>query len=304
MAESRREIQARLLMELGRVVDVARRALADDSASEARLAVAQAQYAEEFDRWVRGEFVEFCRIQGNIVKHFHNRVLAPGNYITGLIMAGRKPERRPEFRGELEKTIERVMQALLAIPADDLDFAAPAKSAFATYKRLRALCATATRHVHLLDPYLSARAFLLYFDEVPQNVEIKAVTDTSVMNPRRDPQMLFRRDQILAASELFATERRDHYSLITTDLHARHIRVDDRIFQLDGPAARAGMDHDYFIIETDGNPALQRTLDDRIGSGVVWCGPGVARHRRWCRTCAAVSDVKPNGLCGTCNSAL
>jgi hypothetical protein len=137
-------------------------------------------------------------------------------------------------------------------------------------------------------------------------VEIKVVTDTITMLPPLDnKRKIFRRNQIIALSELFAIERAGTYHLLMTDnLHDRHLRVDGKIFDLGGSVERAAMDSSYGIKNSDSNPTLQAELDRDIGNGVPWYQPGFAAHRRWCLTCNGPSDVKRSGACAVCNAPL
>lgn len=306
MVASRVELKDRLLMELAFVLDAPRRALNetnDANPSTVRLALMQGQYTRELNEWVNASLRPFITIHGTEIPHFWNSVMEPCFMIRDILVSSDDVLRK---RQRFDEAVASALAAIRAIPADDPDVMVPPKSSFNAYRRLRALCATSAACFHLFDPYLDARVFLLYLTDVPDGVEIKIITDETIMLPRNtDRKRVFQRDQIVSMSELFATDRpRSYHFLMTHSIHDRHLRTDDKVFQLGGSVAHASLKDFYSITETDSNPALQATLDGIIAAATPWYHPGMSRHRRWCALCGSVMDVRPSGACQACNSPL
>jgi hypothetical protein len=296
----------RLLMELSFVLDVPRRALHDASnpnPSVTKMALAQSQYSRELDDWVSSRFRPFITIHGSEVVHFWNDVMGACHTVSSILLGQESIEHK---RGRFEAAVSEIRAALRSIPADDPDVMVPPKSAFVAFRRLHAICATAAERVHLFDPYLDAQTFLLYFSDVPDRVELKAVSDQTIMLPSpTDKKRTYQRDRIVAASEILASERPLNYHfLMVASIHDRHVRADDKIFHLGGSVTHASLKDYYSITETDSNPVLHATLDGIIASATPWYQPGMLKHRRWCPTCGLVKDVKPSGACQDCNTPL
>jgi hypothetical protein len=308
MPESRVEIKDRLLLELGFVFYGPRRALFDDSnpnPSSTKMALAQSQYRQELKEWTR-QFRQFITINNSEVTHFWDIVMEPCSTISNLLMT---PASIEDKRDRFNATVSQILVALRSIPADDPDVMVPPKSAFLAYRRLHAIVATASTRIHLLDPYLDAKTFLLYLPDVPHGVEIKVVTDETIMvqSPKRSnyKKSIHQRDRIVATSELLANDRPDDFHfLMVPSIHDRQVRADDKVFQLGGSMVHASLKDYYSITETDNNPILHATLDSIITSATPWYQPGMPRHRRWCPTCSLVSDVKASGECQACNTPL
>jgi hypothetical protein len=303
---SRAELKDRLLMELGFVLDVPRRALfdvGDPNPSTTKLALTQGQYSRELNEWVNSRFRPFITIHGSEIPHFWNSVMESCYAVRDLLVS---QDDLPRKKQRFETAVSATLAAIRAIPADDPDVIVPPKSAFIAYRRLHAVCATAATRVHLFDPYLDAQTFLLYFPDVPDGVELKVVSDQTIMLPNpTDKKRTFQRDRIIATSEILASERpSNYYFLMVPSIHDRHLRADDRIFHLGGSVAHASLKDYYSITETDSNPVLHATLDGIIASATPWYKPGMLRHRRWCLTCGLVNDVKPSGACQVCNTLL
>lgn len=293
-------------MELGFVLDAPRRLLYDASnpnPSVTKLALVQSQYARELSDWVSSRFRPFITINGSEIAHFWNTVMGACHTVSNILLG---QERIEQKKSRFEAAVSEIRAAIRSIPADDPDVMVPPKSAFVAFRGLHAICATAATRLHLFDPYLDAQTFLLYFPDVSDVVELKVVSDQTILLPSpTDRKRTFQRDRIVATSEILASERPSNYHfLMVPSIHDRHVRADNKIFHLGGSVAHASLKDYYSITETDGNPALHATLDGIIASAMAWYQPGMPKHRRWCPTCGSVTDVKPSGACLACNTPL
>ena len=146
--------------------------------------------------------------------------------------------------------------------------------------------------------------FCFIWQTFQENVGIAVVTEKNRMVPdAKNKRAVAQRDRIIALSELFAVDRPNSYQfLMAASIHDRHARIDGKIFHLGGSLAHAAMHDSFTITETDSNAQLHASLETAIGASHPWYQPGMPRHRRWCRVCRDIRDVKPNDNCDICNS--
>ena len=126
MPENRVETKDRLLMEVGFVLDVPRRALYDTNnpnPSPTTMALTQCQYHQELNEWVN-QFRKFITINGSEVAHFWNLVMSPCYEAGHLLMSS---ESIAEKRDRFENIVSQIRAAFRSIPADDLDVSVPPK---------------------------------------------------------------------------------------------------------------------------------------------------------------------------------
>ena len=118
MPESRVETKDRLLMEVGFVLDVPRRALYDTNnpnPSPTTMVLTQCQYHQELNEWVN-QFRKFITINGSEVPHFWNIVMGPCYEVGNLLL---NSESIAQKRDRFETTVAQIRAAFRSIPVDE-----------------------------------------------------------------------------------------------------------------------------------------------------------------------------------------
>ena len=264
--------------------------------------IAVSRFWTEYHHWQRQEVQPFFTVSGALIKPLFENVDKPISLLVDVLeKTGVDVDTKRRAFADAQR---KATNALAAFPTEDPDVSVPRQSALEAYKQLRALFATATSRVEVFDPFLGAPTFLLYLVEVRDDVQITVVSDEGRLRPDLTKKKdIAHRDRLVALSELFAFDRPSSYRLLMAPrFHDRHIRVDDKIFHVGGSLAHAAMHDDFAITRTDSNPGLHAARDNDIQISFPWYQPGMAKHRRWCRVCGDIKDVKPNDNCDICNS--
>jgi hypothetical protein len=137
----------------------------------------------------------------------------------------------------------------------------------------------------LFDPYLSAETFHRYLRTIPNGVRLTIATSSDIMDLPAGTSPISsktsRRDQIVAVSELLAAEFPDRYEFrVSSQLHDRHVRADEKIVHLGGSAKDAAK-NDYFTISNmEPVPTTHAFLDSVLTGATEWFGPTMKTHRK------------------------
>jgi hypothetical protein len=199
--------------------------------------------------------------------------------------------------------VGEAINGIRRIDVDLTDEIIHAQNPFRSYRLFRSLCSNASKRIEIFDAYLDDSVFHRYLSDLQPDVDVKLITDETIMVPSADKRNDLIRDRILAVSELLAQERSDHYwFLVVPSLHDRHLRVNDDLFHLGGSLKDAAKNDAFTLTTVDANDAIITTLDNFVSTARAWYEPGLARHRRWCPNCKLASDVHVNRKCVACST--
>jgi hypothetical protein len=266
-----------LLTQLGFLVDPIRRLIeSDDSVVHKRLPYIRSQFQKELAIY-RGAISEFVQFGDLNFSHEFSAVSSLLHQLGECAEMCQYPEHIEDAKRRFPELLAETQKALAAIPHDDPDVILPALSPFTTYLRLRATCATASRHLELFDAYLDDTVFHRYLADVPAAVQIVVVTN----NKRMEGHKAQFGKAIVAISELFAIERPMTYRFVidrTNQIHDRHLRVDNEVLHLGGSPKDASRKSPFTIGKL--NRATQDQLDNAIARSEEWFGPNTTSHKQ------------------------
>ena len=183
---------------------------------------------------------------------------------------------RREFQDSYFKTIELIR----AVPVDVEDIIFPSNNPYRSYLLFRSLCSNASNRIEIFDPYVDATVFHRYLSDLQPDVDVKVITDETIMLARKKKDEPIR-DRVIAVSELLAHERPNHYwLLVVPSLHDRHLRVDDVLFHLGGSMKDAAKNDSFTLGRLDATDGVNRLLDGYVSAATPWYQPGMPNHRR------------------------
>jgi hypothetical protein len=183
---------------------------------------------------------------------------------------------RRDFQASYFNTIELIR----AVPVEIADLIFQSDNPYRSYLLFRSLCSNASKRIEIFDPYLDATVFHRYLCDLQPDVDVKVITDETIMLSRRRQDEVIR-DRIVAVSELLAHERPDQYRLLVVrSLHDRHLRVDDDLFHLGGSLKDAAKNDPFTLGRLDATDAVNSVLDGYVSAATPWYQPGMPNHRR------------------------
>ena len=183
-------------------------------------------------------------------------------------------------RRGLQANYFKTIEWIRAVPVDIGDIIFEPNNPYRSYLLFRSLCSNASRRIEIFDPYLDATVFHRYLSDIQSDVDVKVITDETIMLSRKKKDEPIR-DRIVAVSELLAHERPEHYRfLVVPSLHDRHLRVDDDLFHLGGSMKDAAKNDPFTLGRLDTTDAVNTVLDGYVSAATPWYHPGLPNHRR------------------------
>ena len=194
------------------------------------------------------------------------------------------PEHRQGDRNRFEQWIQQAQAAIRAMPCEDAGVIVPAETPYTAYLLLRRTISIATKRVELFDPYLDNRTFERYLPDIAAGLHVAVITSADIMvlpSQKPNSKPIMRRDRIVAVSEIMAAQHPSTYRfLVSSNIHDRHMRIDDSVYHLGGSLKDAAMADPYTITTLQESPVTSGVLDAVIAGAAEWYGPTVKPHRR------------------------
>ncbi len=286
--KTRAEEHDELVTSFGFLIDPIRRLVFAEEDPCPQIPYIMSQFRQDLGSF-REEVLRFCSPGKHRFQVELDTIIGETAGFASFLSAIRHPENVEHARSQFDVKKMEVLKAIRAIPCDDPGKILPSESPYSTYLRLRAICRNATSRLELFDPYLDSETFHRYLNTIADGVRVLIVTSSDIMDlpattsptSSKPPLKAFRRDRIVALSELLALQFPDRYEFrVSSEQHDRHIRVDETILHLGGSAKDAGKNDYYTISNLDPNQSSHAFLDGVIARATEWYGPSVRSHRR------------------------
>ena len=282
--KSRAEERDDLLTGIGLLVDPIRRLVFADDDPLPCIPYVRSQFHQDLERF-RIEVILYCRPGKFRFETEMDVILRETRRFTDFLGSIQYPENVEHSRQQFPQQMKKVQDAIRAVPCDDPGIILPSESPYTTYLHLGAICRDATGRLQLFDPYLEANTFHRYLPTIADGVHVVIVTSSDIMDlpatASPTSNKTIRRDRIVSISELLAFQFPDGYQFrVSSELHDRHIRVDDTILHLGGSAKDAGRSAYFTISKLDPIQSTHAFLDGIIARASEWYGPSVRPHRR------------------------
>lgn len=269
---SRREKQVDLLVALGDAVAPARefaRAGSRDVQLAHRL---YAKMVQDNQKWgdMVNQFAKDGDLQYSISGEAGNVAARAGDLVLTLAKTGRWDRMLPE----IDALVERTKAAILDLPVDDAAGIRDAKTPFSVFLEIRSIVMAATKRVDWIDPYPDSYVFYRYIRHI-----MPGVTATLVFDEKKRSQNKTEMQDFIGASLLYAQEFPHSYRLCSSNLHDRHLRVDDRIYHLGTSSPHAGAKTPFTMTLQPNTQAEHQKIDAYADTGIEWFGPTTKVHK-------------------------
>jgi hypothetical protein len=265
---NRKKQQQELIYKLGLLLsplqDIGNHPERYDAHSRARVAARFSAEAPKFEMELR----EFCVGEPGHVYQGEMRKLtsALGSFQRNMEAMLDRPE---SLSSLLQKTSEKIIGGILAIPVHAKAQIFEAYTPFSTYCAIKDLCQAVSEELTLVDRYLDACIFYRYLRDVPTRVKVRLITwpDT-----KRSPSDF---SEFMDASRLYAAERsHDNYRLVVhEDFHDRWLCCDNQIYSLGGSFKDAGQRSDFTLTKVDPSEENLKKINQLLRTGTELFGP-------------------------------
>lgn len=172
----------------------------------------------------------------------------PYHYFASLLAIQTLPSKRiktDDFIAQMKKWYKIMSEGLIAIsqiPLPSIDINIKAQSPFQAYCFFEHLFAGVREFLYIIDPYIDATIFHIYFYRLPRAVKIQIASSSEKWNKNV-------REQIEAIEPLFSSEYTNYVRKDYADLHDRFVITETAAFQFGGSLKDAAKKADFSIVQ-------------------------------------------------------
>ncbi|MGD6850925.1 MAG: hypothetical protein ACQCN6_02560 [Candidatus Bathyarchaeia archaeon] len=164
------------------------------------------------------------------------------------------PEQMEELRGYV-RTLGYDVESSKLIPSSGKQILTSESKPYDVFRFIESLLLASKKRIFIIDAYVDDKLFTLYFDAVAPQVEIKILTKN----------MYAKFEEV---SKKFKKQGRNFEVRTLTDIHDRHVIVDERAW-LFGQSLKDAGNKPLSIVELDDVKMVEKTFSDLWNKGTV-----------------------------------